>query len=94
MELLADSATLLLPTTAGDVREALGGLRGSALLEGHRGTPKADVEAAVNAVLAIARFAAANCATLEELDVNPLAVAAEGQGAIALDALLYSREPA
>ena len=94
VELLADTETLLLPTTADDVREALGGLRGSALLEGHRGSPKADVEAAVDTVLAIARFAAASRATLEELDVNPLAVAAEGQGAIALDALLYSREPA
>ena len=94
VELLADTETLLLPTTADEVREALGGLRGSVLLEGHRGTPKADIEAAVDAVQAIAHFAAANRATLEELDVNPLAVAAEGQGAIALDALLYSREPA
>ena len=92
VEVLRDTATLLLPTTPSAVREALAGLRGWPLLQGYRGRPAADVDAAVSAILAIAHFAADHHATLEELDVNPLAVAPEGQGAVALDALLRVRE--
>ena len=92
VELLRDTATLLLPTTSGAVREALAGLRCWPLLQGYRGRAPADVDAAVDAILAIARFAAEHGATLEELDVNPLAVAPEGEGAVALDALLLMRE--
>ena len=92
VELLRDTATLLLPTTSGTLREALAGLRYWPVLQGYRGRAPADVDAAVDAILAIARFAAEHGATLEELDVNPLAVAPEGEGAVALDALLLMRE--
>lgn len=92
VELVRDSVTLLLPTHADAVREALAGLRCAPLLRGHRGRPAGDVDAAVAAVLAIARFGAAHAAALEELDVNPLAVLPAGQGVVALDALLRIRE--
>ena len=92
VELVRDSVTLLLPTSADAVREALAGLRCAPLLRGHRGRPAGDVDAAVAAVLAIANFGVAHAAALEELDVNPLAVLPAGQGAVALDALLRIRE--
>ena len=92
VELVRDSVTLLLPTSADAVRGALAGLRCAPLLRGHRGRPAGDVDAAVAAVLAIARFGAAHAAALEELDVNPLAVLPAGQGVVALDALLRIRE--
>ena len=92
VELVRDSVTLLLPTHADAVREALAGLRCAPLLRGHRGRPAGDVDAAVAVVLAIARFGAAHAAALEELDVNPLAVLPAGQGVVALDALLRIRE--
>ena len=92
VELLRDTATLLLPTTSSAAREALAGLRCWPLLQGYRGRPAADLDAAVKAILAIARFAEDNRATLEELDVNPLAVAPEGEGSVALDALVRIRE--
>ena len=92
VELVRDSVTLLLPTHADAVREALAGLRCAPLLRGHRGRPAGDVDAAVAAVLAIAGFGAAHAAALEELDVNPLAVLPAGQGVVALDALLRIRE--
>ena len=57
VELLADSRALLLPTTAGEIREALLGLRAAPLLQGHRGRPEADLEAVVEAALAVARLA-------------------------------------
>lgn len=91
VELLADTATLLLPVGESDVRRALADLRCAPLLQGHRGRAAADVNAAVDAILGIARFAVAHPASLEELDVNPLAVAPEGRGALALDALIRLR---
>ena len=92
VELAADSVTLLLPATDRDIRRALSRLRCAPMLEGWRGRKPADVEAAVGAILGIARFAVANCDRIEELDVNPLGVGAAGQGAVALDALIRTRE--
>ena len=92
VELAGDSVTLLLPTSAEAVRDALAALRCAPLLHGYRGQPAGDVEAAVAAVLAVASFGAAHPGAVEELDVNPLAVLPEGQGAMALDALIRIRE--
>ncbi len=88
VELLKDTATLLLPATADDIEAALRSLKLFPLLDGYRGRPKADVAAAVEAVLGIAAFAAANASELAELDINPLIVCAEGKGAFLADALM------
>ena len=88
VEVLADRALLLLPTTAADVRAALLGLKVAPLLQGFRGRPAGDVDAAVAAVLAVARFAAAHADRLVELDVNPLIVRPAGLGAVAADVLI------
>jgi succinyl-CoA synthetase beta subunit len=78
VELLKDSATLLLPASRTDIDAALRGLRLFPLLDGFRGRPKADVDAAVEAILGIAEFALTHAKELEELDVNPLIVCADG----------------
>ena len=94
VELAADSVTLLLPVTDCDIRDALSRLRCAPMLQGWRGREPADVEAAVDSILRIAKFAVANRDRIEELDVNPLGVAAAGQGAVALDALIRAGEAA
>ena len=53
-----------------------------------RGRPKADLDAAIDAILGIAGICAAECGRIEELDINPLIVCAEGHGAWIADALL------
>jgi len=88
VELLQDSATLLFPVERGDALAALQSLRVWPLLLGFRGKPAGDVPAALDAILAIARFAQAYAARLEELDVNPVLVLAAGQGALAVDAMV------
>ncbi|MEM1198530.1 MAG: acetate--CoA ligase family protein [Pseudomonadota bacterium] len=90
-ELLADSATLLLPTNRAEIERALTGLRISRLVEGYRGK-SGDRSALIEAIEAIAAFAAENRETIEELDVNPLLVLPPGQGVVAVDALLRIRE--
>lgn len=92
VELLKDSATLLLPATREEIEAALRGLKLFALLDGFRGRPKADLDAAVDAILNISGFALANAATLVELDINPLIVCAAGKGAWAADALLVKED--
>lgn len=85
-ELLADTASLLLPATRTDIESALKSLRVGRLLDGYRGKPAADMGALTDAVLAICNYAAANVGRLAELEVNPL-IARTGD-AVAVDALI------
>ena len=79
----------LLPSGADEtqIRAALGKLRSAKLLAGVRGAPPADVDAVVRAVQAIDRLMQ-RVPELTEIDVNPLMVHAENEGATALDALI------
>src|SRR5690606_25515115 len=56
VELMRDTVTLLLPTGRAEVREALRSLRIWPLLAGYRNRPAADVDAVVDAVLALAGY--------------------------------------
>jgi acetyl-CoA synthetase len=90
VELVDDSATLLLPTTSADIRAALTGLRIGPVLEGFRGRP-ADLDAVVAAVEAVAAYAVDHADRLVEIEVNPLLVLP--RGAMAVDALIRLAEP-
>nr|CAA6822460.1 MAG: Butyryl-CoA dehydrogenase (EC [uncultured Thiotrichaceae bacterium] len=53
VEVMKDAATLLLPATPDDIEQALRGLKVAPLFDGYRGKPKADIEAAVAAILQV-----------------------------------------
>ncbi|MFF0524144.1 acetate--CoA ligase family protein [Actinomadura nitritigenes] len=86
VEALRDSALRLLPVDARDVREALGELRGAALLDGARGTKPADLDAVAGVVARVAALAASLGDRLESLEINPLRV--DGAEVEILDALV------
>ncbi|MWA05994.1 CoA-binding protein [Actinomadura sp. LD22] len=86
VEVLRDSALRLLPVDARDVREALGELRGAALLDGARGTKPADLDAVAGVVARVAALAASLGDRLESLEINPLRV--DGTDVEILDALI------
>lgn len=88
VELMKDSASLLLPTTKEWVLQALEGLKCAPLLKGFRGSPPADLDAAADAVLAVADMVMENPGSIVELDINPLMLRAEGKGVVAADALI------
>ncbi len=88
VELLRDVATLLLPVSRADVLAALESLRCWPLMHGYRGRPVGDVDALVDAVLAVAAYAQAHAAQLQELDVNPVLVLPQGRGVLAVDAMI------
>lgn len=86
VELVGDTRILLLPTGRAEVAAAVRSLKVAKLLDGHRGRPPGDLDAAVDAVLAVQAFALALSDRLAELDVNPLIVTP--RGAVAADVLL------
>ena len=62
------------------------GLKGRPLLAGVRGSPPVDLDALLDAVMAVQRLALDHGRRIAELDVNPLL--ARPDGVVALDALV------
>ena len=90
VEMVQDSAMLLLPADRAAIERAIDGLKIAKLLKGYRGRPAGDLRAVANAVAAVAAFAEAHRGDLLELDVNPLMVLKSG--AVAVDALVVLAE--
>ena len=91
VELLEDSALITLPTSPEAISAAISGLKVKKLLDGYRGGPKGDIAALEQTVAAVADYLVANAADIEELDINPVMVLAEGEGVVAVDALARRR---
>ena len=88
VNLIEDSATLLLPTSRESVARVLDNLKCKVLMEGYRGKPCGDIDALLDAVMAVATYACEQRQNLLELDVNPLMVLPKGQGVVAVDAMI------
>ena len=88
VEIIGDVRAILLPTDRDTVARGLDGLKSAALMAGYRGKPAGDREAAIDAVLAVARFAEQHRGRLVELDINPLMVLPRGRGVVAADAVI------
>jgi succinyl-CoA synthetase beta subunit len=89
VEVLEDTALRLLPVTVEDVEEALGELRGAALLRGARGRRPVSLRRVAEAAVAIAAAAEGLGEALDTLEVNPLWAA--GDDVEVLDALAVWR---
>ena len=90
-EIVQDTAVQMAPVSESQAMAMLRSLKAFAVLDGARGRRRADLEAAARAIAALSRFAAAHANTVSEIDINPLLLKAEGEGAVALDALLVPR---
>ncbi len=88
VEMMKDSVSILLPTTREQVLHALSRLKCAPLLNGFRGAPPADLNAAVDVILAVAGIVENDPSSIIEFDINPLMLLAEGQGVVAADALI------
>jgi len=83
VELLSDVAFRLHPLTDADAAAMLEEVRGTALLRGYRGAPKADEAALQDLLLRVSALVEA-CPEVREMDLNPVKVL--GRGASVLDA--------
>ena len=66
----------------------IAGLRGAPLLRGARGRPPADVAALARMLSRLSAFAIAAGPRLRAIDLNPVLVMHEGEGAWAADAVI------
>lgn len=88
VEALQDVAVLVPPFAAADVTAALRTLRIAPLFEGVRGDPPLDIDALADVVVAVGQLIVGAGGAIASIDVNPVLVAARGDGAVVLDALV------
>ena len=87
VEVYRDVALRICPITRRDALEMIEEVKGARLLRGYRGRPRCDVDSLVEVLLRVSSLATSLQDELLELDINPLMVLPQGQGAKALDAL-------
>ena len=89
-----DVVLRVLPLRVGDAAAMVSeSPRLARLLSGLRGHPPADIEALVACIEALARFAWAERECIDEIDLNPVLVLGEGDGCVAVDALIVTWKP-
>jgi acetyltransferase len=91
VEILADVQIRIPPISIVEARRALESLKGARVFRGARGAPPADLEALADMAARLSWLADDLRDEIAELDLNPVAVLAPGQGACALDTLLVMR---
>lgn len=91
-EVIQDIAVRPAPVDEAEAMAMLRSLKAFAVLDGARGRPRADLDAAASAIAAVSCFAARHAAQVSEIDINPLLVRPTGEGAVALDALIVTTE--
>ena len=92
VEVLKDVTFRVAPFGLEEAHRMIDEVRGRAMLDGVRGQPAADVDALAQALSQLSVYAAAHGDVIESIDINPFLVKAKGEGAIAVDALILTRE--
>jgi acyl-CoA synthetase (NDP forming) len=88
VEVLHDTVLRMPPLDAEAAREMLNALKGMALLKGTRGQKPADLDAIVDILCKFSQLCLDLRGLVQEIDINPLLVLDEGQGARAVDCLV------
>ena len=84
VEQLKDISFRIAPLSHEDIVEMVDATIAGKLLKGVRGSAQADLEAVKTAIAALSQLAL-DFPEIEEIEINPLVVYAQGQGALALD---------
>jgi len=91
VEILNDTAMRLAPFGANDARAMIGELKGAALLRGVRGAAPADVESLAALLVKLSELAE-RYPQIKEMDLNPVAVYADGLTVLDARTALTSKE--
>ena len=81
VEILKDVSFRLAPITKDDAWEMLDEIKAKKMLDGPRGTAKADKETIVNTLLSVSKMLM-ECPEIKELDMNPILVYEKGARAV------------
>ncbi|WP_026379466.1 acetate--CoA ligase family protein [Afifella pfennigii] len=91
VEVLRDTVSACAPIDPAAATQLIGRLKIAPILAGARGRPKADLPVLAEIVARLSQIVAANADQIDSLEINPLLVRAEGEGALGLDALIVSK---
>ncbi len=90
VEILKDVSTRIAPLTREDIRSMVTEIRSFPILAGARGQAPSDLEALEDLIARVTQIAL-DLPEVQELEVNPLLLGEEGEGAWAVDALITLR---
>jgi acetyltransferase len=90
VEVLKDVTTRIAPLTREDIRSMITGIRSFPILAGARGQRPADIDALEDLIARVTQIAL-DFPEVQELEVNPILLGDEGEGAWAVDALITLR---
>jgi hypothetical protein len=93
VELFRDVAFTQCPCTSERALRLIEGTRARTLLRGFRGSPPADLDALLSALMTLSGYAATHAGQLLEMEINPFIVLPRGRGAYGVDALIIKRPP-
>jgi len=91
VEILADIVIRIPPISAAEARHALERLKGAKIFSGVRGAAPADIDALADLAARLSWLAYDYRDEIAELDLNPIVVLPNGEGASAVDALIVAR---
>ena len=87
-EVMKDRSIRLAPVSVEVAREMIGEVRMLQTVAGLRGTKKGDLEALAQTIANLSQLAVRPDLKVSEAEVNPLMVMPEGEGVLAVDALI------
>jgi acyl-CoA synthetase (NDP forming) len=90
-EVARDRSIRLAPVSVAVAREIIAEVRSLATVSGLRGKPRGDLDALARAISALSQLALRPDLDVLEAELNPIMVMAEGQGVLAVDALVLTR---
>ena len=87
-ELMQDTALVMIPATRDDIDRGLASTKVDTLMAGFRGKPQGDRTALIDLVMAVQDYVLTHEDKIDEIDLNPVMVRPQGEGVVAVDALI------
>jgi acyl-CoA synthetase (NDP forming) len=91
-EVARDRSIRLAPVSVATALEMIGEVRALKTLTGLRGKPRGDLQALAQAISALSQLAVQPQHRIQEAEINPMIIMPEGQGVMAVDALVLQRD--
>jgi acyl-CoA synthetase (NDP forming) len=92
VEVMNETSLRLGPVDTATAKEMLAETKAAALIAGSRGKGPFDLDAVVEAIVALSRFIHASAGRIEAIEINPFIVREVGKGAVGVDLVLELSE--
>jgi len=89
-EIYRDVAFRAAPISHEVAHEMIREIKGFPILDGARGRARCDIDAIADALVSVASYTETHRDAIDSIDINPFIVLPEGEGAVAVDALIVT----